>query len=300
MRFFDKYTGFIRRLKLVYVLNNIWNIKHLKNNKALYDKLSVHRGIWRSISSKHFDKLPGSSELAAPANADWEKNGFLHLKGHYSSDFVEEINDALDNAIAKKEIDFNYTQKKILFAYEKVEILKKVINNQRLKEILESLTQEKIVPFQSINFVQGSEQRAHSDSVHMATYPLGGLIAIWVALEDVDENNGTLFYYPGSHKLPYASNKMVGNKTGWLFSENPNRNYEDYLENEMAKSNLKKEVFVAKKGDVLVWHANLVHGGLPHLDKTRTRKSMVVHYFVKDRVCYHELSQRPALIKEIK
>ncbi|MBT8327030.1 MAG: phytanoyl-CoA dioxygenase family protein, partial [Bacteroidia bacterium] len=137
------------------------------------------------------------------------------------------------------------------------------------------------------------------DSVHMATYPLGGLIAIWVALEDVDEQNGTLFYYPGSHKMPYATNRNIGNSTGPILSPNPNKNYENYLEKELANSDLEMQMLHAKKGDILIWHANLVHGGLPHIDKNRTRKSMVVHYFLKDRICYHELSQRPAVVKEI-
>jgi len=43
---------------------------------------------------------------------------------------------------------------------------------------------------------------------------------------------------------------------------------------------LEKRHFLAKKGDVLVWHADLVHGGSPgsHL---MTRKSIVTHYCPK-------------------
>ena len=53
-----------------------------------------------------------------------------------------------------------------------------------------------------------------------------------------------------------------------------------------------------KKGDVLIWHANLMHGGNKHVDKSKTRKSMVFHYFSENVVSYHEFTQRPALIKE--
>jgi hypothetical protein len=41
---------------------------------------------------------------------------------------------------------------------------------------------------------------------------------------------------------------------------------------------LKTEKFMAKKGDVLIWHADLMHGGAPIQDAGRTRKSLVAHF----------------------
>jgi ectoine hydroxylase-related dioxygenase (phytanoyl-CoA dioxygenase family) len=70
------------------------------------------------------------------------------------------------------------------------------------------------------------------------------------------------------------------------------------IEGKLKESNLSKEIFLAKKGDVLLWHANLLHGAEKQVDKTKTRKSVVFHYFKKGVVCYHEITQRPALIQE--
>jgi ectoine hydroxylase-related dioxygenase (phytanoyl-CoA dioxygenase family) len=53
---------------------------------------------------------------------------------------------------------------------------------------------------------------------------------------------------------------------------------------------------IAKKGDVLIWHANLVHGGAPILNPALTRKSMVVHYYANDVIKYHEITERPSLM----
>ena len=72
--------------------------------------------------------------------------------------------------------------------------------------------------------------------------------------------------------------------------------YEDHIAKEIEQHHLKKEYFLAKKGDLFIWHANLLHGGEPILKKGATRKSMVVHYFAEDVIKYHELTQRPALI----
>ena len=285
-------------MKIVYVLNNLVNIKYLRRNKPLYEKYGVKRAVWRSISAKHFNSLPDVPSFT-PENDKWNRDGFLVLNEFFDSSLVDEINRDIQDALDKSIVDFNYTQRKILFAYEKVPVLKKVINHKGIKAELEKLVGAEVVPFQSINFLKGSGQAAHSDSVHMASYPLGGLIAIWVALENIDEQNGGLFYYPGSHKLPYVTNADVGNSTGVLLSPNPNKNYENYVQKQIAENKLVKEHFKAKKGDVLIWHANLIHGGLPHINSELSRKSMVVHYFVKDRICYHELSQRPAVVKEI-
>jgi len=47
---------------------------------------------------------------------------------------------------------------------------------------------------------------------------------------------------------------------------------------------------------MVIWHANLLHGGEPILDPALTRKSMVIHYYAKDVVKYHEITERPAIL----
>ena len=65
----------------------------------------------------------------------------------------------------------------------------------------------------------------------------------------------------------------------------------------VEEKGLQKKYFMAKKGDVLIWHANLIHGGEAIRTKGATRKSMVAHYFCEGVICYHEISQRPALLQ---
>ena len=57
---------------------------------------------------------------------------------------------------------------------------------------------------QTIASHKGSQQAAHSDSIHMTTYPLGYLAAAWIAFEDIGTDSGPLEVYPGSHRLPYV------------------------------------------------------------------------------------------------
>ena len=296
MRFFDKYTGFFRRIKAVYAVNNLLNLKHLKHNKSRYKKLGLSRPTWFSLSSKHF---PNDVVHHESDDQDFNRDGIFVWKNFISEVEVDAINNQIQDAIDSGKIDFNFTQRKIVFAYEQVPVLKSIIKDDQLLAKLNSLMGEEVVPFQSINFVYGSEQKAHSDSVHMATYPSGGLTAAWLALDDIVDDNGPLFYYPGSHKLSYVTNEDMGNSTGWLLSKNPNASYESYVSKMIEEKGLKPKVLNLQKGDLIIWHANLLHGGMPHTNMDKTRRSMVAHYFAKDRICYHELSQRPAIIKEI-
>jgi ectoine hydroxylase-related dioxygenase (phytanoyl-CoA dioxygenase family) len=152
--------------------------------------------------------------------------------------------------------------------------------------------------FSSINFLMGSQQKSHSDSIHMTTFPLGGLLGVWIAMEDIGPDNGPLHYYPGSQKLPYYLNEDYDNAgNAWLLGEKGYQEYEKMMATKIKEHDIQKEVFYAKKGDLLIWHANLFHGGEPHLDKSKTRKSMVLHYYDENCVCYHEISQRPAFFE---
>ncbi|HEY0067620.1 MAG TPA: hypothetical protein VGB46_09655, partial [Flavisolibacter sp.] len=97
--------------------------------------------------------------------------------------------------------------------------------------------------------------------------------------------------------LPYYLNADYNNEgNSWLIGDKTYTEYEKMIEEKIRESNLPKKIFTARKGDLLIWHANLFHGGEPHLDKDRTRKSMVFHYFGRETVCYHEITQRPAII----
>lgn len=133
----------------------------------------------------------------------------------------------------------------------------------------------------------------------MTTYPLGYLIAAWIALEDVTHENGPLFYYPGSHKLPYLlNNDFNEGETLLTLGKKDYRDYEDVIEALVKQKGYQPKEFLAKKGDVFIWHANLVHGGAPIIDKNATRKSMVIHYYAKDVIKYHEITERPSLLED--
>ena len=107
-----------------------------------------------------------------------------------------------------------------------------------------------------------------------------------MALEDIDLDNGALVYYPQSHKLPLVTMEDVTTEIG------PDQYYlyEAYTERLVKEKNLQPERAILKKGQALIWSANLLHGGGTHVDKTRTRMSQVTHYYFDGCQYYSPLS----------
>jgi ectoine hydroxylase-related dioxygenase (phytanoyl-CoA dioxygenase family) len=297
----------------------LFHYKSLKHNKHAYQKYNFNKSLFSSISSKDFpDKESrawldtGESRLLAPTKdsfknfpsdiqskiLEWSDNGFMVLERYFDEQTCDKIFHEVENLQKSGKIKMNEWNK-LMFANRKSKFIRDIAYDTRLKQILEFLLDKEVVAFQTINFIQGSGQRAHSDSIHMTTYPLGYLIAAWVALEDVTHENGPLFYYPGSHKLPYLLNSDFNEGETFLtLGKKDYKDYEDVIEDLVKQGGYKPQEFLAKKGDVFIWHANLVHGGAPIIDKNSTRKSMVIHYYAKDVIKYHEITERPSLIDE--
>jgi phytanoyl-CoA hydroxylase len=158
---------------------------------------------------------------------------------------------------------------------------KKMLSHRNIATFLKALFNEPVVAFQSLVFKYSSQQRAHQDFPWVTSGIASHLAAAWISLEDITLDSGPLFYYVGSHRMPKYN---FGN--GILYKEKESlrkpEDFETYLENKCAELGYPKEQLLLKKGDLLLWHAALVHGGMPITSTPpKTRKSLVVHYSTK-------------------
>lgn len=135
--------------------------------------------------------------------------------------------------------------------------------------VLETLYGRRPIPFQTLNFLRGSQQQTHSDSFHFHSYPKHFMCGVWIALEDLHEANGPLHYYPGSHRLPDYE----------AFGPGHGDEFVAFISELIDAYGLQKESATLKRGQALVWAANLLHGGDPVSDLSATRMSQVTHYF---------------------
>jgi phytanoyl-CoA hydroxylase len=138
---------------------------------------------------------------------------------------------------------------------------------------------ETAVANQSLYFEYGSQQVLHRDSVVVPTPQFGRLVAAWIALEDIAPESGPLMYVPGSQRLPFyefAPGRHVYDPSAHTASEVEAAMA--FYTAELERSKLPVRCFTARRGEVLIWHSGLTHGGAPATDPQRTRKSFVVHF----------------------
>jgi hypothetical protein len=150
----------------------------------------------------------------------------------------------------------------------------------RLHRYASLILGEPAIATQSLYFEFGSQQMLHRDSTVVPTPEFGRLVAAWIALEDITPESGPLAYVPGSQKFPFCA--LQGDAE---YVYDPSRHTAAdvdravrFYDEELKKSGLPTHHFLAKRGEVLVWHSALMHGGAPPSSPERTRKSFVVHY----------------------
>ena len=125
---------------------------------------------------------------------------------------------------------------------------------------------------------------------------MGYMCGVWIALEDIHPDSGPLIIYPRSHRLiPPVYMKGLG------IEKVKDRDYKDlgnrmleYLEGEIEKHRLESLVYTPKRGEVLIWHENLIHGALRRRDLSLTRRSLVGHYYACGAISYYDSLGVPA------
>jgi hypothetical protein len=236
----------------------------------------------------------------------WIFDGYFIATSLIGRDELESVWAAYERAIADGRIVLNPEPHgpgdsypgRSLDPHLKVPEIRAIQHHSKVLAITDLLLGRPTLPFQTIIGHKGSSQRPHSDTIHMTTYPLGYLVANWIAFEDVHEDSGPLEYYPRSHRLipPLLSGEVSIEPLE--FKRNGaavySAKYEPQVERHISAARLQPEYFLGNAGDVLFWHANLLHGGAPRRNLALSRKALVCHYFAEGAVTYHDLSGNPS------
>ena len=231
----------------------------------------------------------------------WAEQGYVILSGLIEKEVLSTVWASYEHAITAGKIklpdepavpDDPYPGR-FLNPHKKAADFCRILKHPDLARWLRLLTGRDPKPLQTIASHKGSQQGVHSDSIHMTTYPLGYLTAAWIAFEDIHPDSGPLVFYPGSHKLPYVFSRDVHISEKDFKEEGYgpyHARYEPYIQSLIRQHNLQASHFHARQGDVLIWHANLLHGGSTRRNFQLTRKALVCHFYAKGVFVYHDLS----------
>ena len=167
-----------------------------------------------------------------------------------------------------------------------------IATNKYVNEIISKLFNSQQCVYSSLFFREGTSQHFHRDTPHFYTNPIDMYYGVWYALEDIDANAGPLKYYVNSHKIADPSGYEIFNDVYKNLDDKSKIKigsdfeciikYNKIVEDECVNKNLicidnNNYVYKINKGDIIIWHPKLLHGGSDIIDRTLTRYSMVTH-----------------------
>ena len=161
-----------------------------------------------------------------------------------------------------------------------------IATNHYILDLLGRLYGRPAFPFQTLNFHTGTQQAAHTDAVHFSSIPERFMCGVWLAMEDIGPDAGPLMYIPGSHRWPLLNNVLIGRR-GWESElRSAQAPYQKVWDAMIAEAGVQPQVFEARKGQALIWCANLLHGGSVQTNRRLTRWTQVTHYYFEECIYY--------------
>lgn len=144
----------------------------------------------------------------------------------------------------------------------------------KFKKLLEDCFGQQAEGIQTMHFFQGSEHPLHQDQ-----YYLPDCMSAWIAMEDVNDENGPLCLQPKSHLGRLITKKEIPlQQKGETYEQQQTNRYFPIVKKIADENNIPIINILAKQGDVLLFHGRLIHGGSALLKKNSTRHSLACHY----------------------
>ncbi|HEX5322647.1 MAG TPA: phytanoyl-CoA dioxygenase family protein [Capsulimonadaceae bacterium] len=224
--------------------------------------------------------------------ARYEKDGFFIVRGMFSKDEVDAIRSEFMEMAEGGPVpglfhpamcylkDAEAAQVDPLARYPRVmhphrwphlpvgDIALRYTLDSRIGAVLNALLGEEPVAAQSMFYFKppgARGQALHQDNFYLRVAP-GTCMAAWVAIDDADEDNGTLMVVPGSHNLdiacPGKADLSVSFSTEFV----------------QVPEGMREIPVQLKAGDVLFFNGSLIHGSYPNSTEDRFRRAFICHY----------------------
>ncbi len=180
------------------------------------------------------------------------------IPGYYEHISVEEAGDDILKAYPRVMMPHRYSQ-----------IVRDYMTDTRIADLLRICMGENPLGAQSMLYFKppGSRgQPMHQDQFYLAVKP-GTCVAVWVALDDTDRENGGLVVVPETGDAPIDCSQ-VGKPGSYEKGGKPIR----------VPAGHKGVCPKMAAGDALIFNGSLIHGSGPNKTNDRWRRSLIFHY----------------------
>ena len=259
---------------------------------------------WRSDLKSQYtasNNAPVLPDLTEEQRRSFEEDGFVILQGAFQKEAIDEVRAYYDRLWERRQTidkivcscfngephqhrayfrnvpeDVRHHSYTLLDPHLEDAFIRDTVTAPQLINPLRQLLQANPIVCNSLIFERGSQQNPHFDTFFMSSKTPNKMAASWIAVDNVTEDAGPLYYYPKSHLIePYRFSHGGINA---VFSEIPTGAL-PHIDRIISEYGLKQEVFLPQAGDALIWHAQLLHGACRITNPVKTRRSLVTHYW---------------------
>ena len=238
------------------------------------------------IMQKYPSKLDGQSWQQHPeeALAVFERDGFVAFKNFLTAQEVAEVQATLRQLIDERISTLPRTQvfyeqigqkdslKQIQGLFDHDPLFHQLMFGGRFEQVAEVLLNGAVVGKNMQYFNKppsiGKATPPHQDGYYFMLKPCEA-VTMWLALDDVDEENGCVRYVCGSHKRgmrPHGRTQTLGFSQGVT----------DYG---TAEDMADEVAFPAQPGDLLIHNAMTIHRADGNRSETRARQALGLIYY---------------------
>jgi ectoine hydroxylase-related dioxygenase (phytanoyl-CoA dioxygenase family) len=244
-----------------------------------------------------------STAVSAAEIANYERDGFHVARAHIPQAEVAAMIAHYHDLHARAPIYEVYEPKKDaadpLVRYPRMmqphrydPFSKRYLLDPRTLGVLRALIGDEPLAAQSMMYFKpplAEGQGFHQDNFYLLCSP-GSCYAAWLALDDTDAGNGSLYVVPGSHRRRLGN--VENGEAGRWGGTTPEPRPEETVEVRM------------RAGDCLFFHGNLIHGSQKNESATRWRRSYICHYVGQsgsERIAayYHPIFKADGTVSDI-
>ncbi len=221
-----------------------------------------------------------SLRITEEAKAQFERQGYCIVQKGYEDDELQEINREYFKIwielLAAGKIRQN-PQRPLESLYPNRlrdfhrgnETITKFMLKPAIIQLLEACIGEEPLAIQSNYYYKPPGAKGlgfHQDNSHIGIEP-DTSYAVWTSIDPSDEENGSLLFVPGTHKLELSASEVVPGSSN-AFGSELQRKPAGYDTVQIRTS----------PGDVVIFHGNLYHGSSKNRSEYRYRRSFVAHF----------------------
>lgn len=220
---------------------------------------------------------------------EYNENGYVIFRKFFNTNKINCLNEEIDKLqknlpVSDEVFDENGTGKikQIQYLHKKSDIFKKLlIETDIIANKLLGHNNYKILNMQLFEKHPkiSKPTRAHQDNAYFKLSPATAL-TIWIALDDIDEENGALYYMPKSHLTPTHKHKRYHEHTTFRV-----RSGVPGLSLCLHEHPEERDIpIIVDAGDVLVHNCNTIHRAGKNNSDFRRRRAIGIVYIPNECV----------------